>query len=289
MSDSLGLGVDRKRMLVYGLPGSGKSYSVAKLVQQMEAAGKNVTIIDRDWGLAEAFMELGFKTEPDNLDYFNIEIWDKMIEARDHVMDTMQEGDWVVLEGMHRIWRAARQAYILATYDMTESEFGVHKQQQAQTQIEDFFADPKNMGIEAGSDEYVTQARKIRSKVMQFEGLDGRTEWPKITNKYFEAIEPLFNGPFNILSTTSAKRMDKQGIEQEPQYTGIGFKPEGQNLLIGMHSTLMRVFKKEGNYMFSTDLGDAAKDRGKPLFKDIVFDDVGLVQAYQDELDEAAE
>ena len=287
MSDSLGLGIDRKRILCYGLPGSGKSYSVARLVQQMEGEKHNVTIIDRDWGLSEAFKELGYKEEPDNLDYFHVEAWEKMTEARDSVMETMQEGDWVVIEGMHRIWRAARAAYILATYDMTESEFGEYKQSQAQQQIEDFFGDAKNMAVEEGSEEYVTQARKIRSRVMQFEGLDGRTEWPKITNKYFEALEPMFNGPFNILSTTMAKRLDKQGVEDEPQWMGIGFKPEGQNLLIGMHSTLMRVYRKDGNFMFSTDLGDASKDRGNPLFSDIPFDDVGLVQAYQDELDDA--
>lgn len=284
--DSLGLDLDRKVIALYGLPGSGKSYSIVKLVKDMAEQGHNVAIADRDRGLADEFKEQGFTSDPDNLDYFLIDEWEKLRQFRDHCLSVLGEGDWCVIEGMHKIWRFARADFIEASYGMTEDEFMEMKRHEAQTQIEDFFA--SNPGIDRESEEGVKELRRIRNKVLQFEGLDGRTEWPKITTKYMAAIEPLFiSGKFNILTTTSAKRLDKDGLENEPEYMGVFFKPEGQKELVGMHSTLARMYLKDGVHYWSTDLKDASKDRGNPLFSDIPFSDIGFVQTYLDELEEA--
>ena len=288
MPDSLGLNRNRRVILVFGLPGCGKSDSVVRLVNRAKELGKNIAILDADRGLAENFEEQGFTEDPEHLDYFLIDSWEKLIEARDYVLAAYDEGDWVVIENAYKIWRMARAAYILQTYGMTESEFGEHKQQEAVAQIEEFFNQPQNMGVDRQSEEGVRQARRIRSKVMQFEGLDGRTEWPKITNKYFEALDPLFmSGTFNILTTTWAQRLDGSDLEEDPQWMGVNFRPQGQKGLVGMHSTLARLYRNDGVYYFDTDLNDATKDRGKPSFKAIPISDVGFVDAYEDELEEA--
>lgn len=285
MPDSLGLDLDRKLILMYGLPGSGKSYSVVKLLEDAAEQQKNVVIIDRDRGLVDAFKELGYTADPDNLDYFNVDTWAKLREARDYALDVLGPGDWCVIEGIHRIWRYARADFIHTVYDMSEDEFMETKRHEAQTQIEDFFS--RNPGIDRESEEGATELRKIRSRVLQYEGLDGRSEWPKITTKYMAAIEPLFiSGDFNILTTTAARRIDKQLVEDQPQWTGVGTMPEGQKDLVGMHSTMMRVYIDDGVHCFDTDLRDASKDRGKPLFKHVPFSDIGALTAYEDKLAE---
>ena len=289
MPDSLGLHLNRRVILIYSLPGAGKSDTVARLVKHAADRDANVAIIDRDRGLAENFEELGYREDPENVDYFLIDKWSKLKEARDHVLAGYGPGDWVVIEGAHKIWRYARGAYIEETYGMTESEFGEYKQSEALVQIEEFFKDPANMSYEEGTKEWVAQARKIRSRVMQYEGLDGRTEWPKITNKYMEALEPMFiSGQFNILTTTLAQRLSGDDLEDEPEWMGVNFKPVGQKELIGMHSTIARLYLDDGVHYFDTDLKDASKDRGKPLFSHIPISDVGFVDAYLDELEEAA-
>ena len=56
--DDLTLLADREVILLAGGPNTGKSFSVAKLVQNGQEQGFNVIVLDRDRGLAKAIKEV---------------------------------------------------------------------------------------------------------------------------------------------------------------------------------------------------------------------------------------
>lgn len=284
MPDKLDLALDRKVFLIYGPPGAGKSDSVVRRIQQMEEEGEhNVVLLDKDRGLIASIREV-IGHVPENLDYFRIDTWAKLKEARDHCLSVLGPGDLCVIEGAHNIWKFARADYIKKTYELDEDEFMESKRHEAEARVEEELAKEQiDIETEAGA----AAARKVRQRLMQFEGLDGRSDWPKITTKYHQAIGPLFeSGDFDILTTTLAQRLDRDSAERWPEWVSIGAIPQGQKDLVAMHSTIAYMYQREGKFLWRTNLGDASKDRGNAHFTDVPMNDVGFWTSYHDKLEE---
>ncbi len=272
--DDLSLDLDREVILNAGGPGSGKSYSVAKLIQDGVEQEFNVVVIDRDRGLVKAIKEVSGKI-PDNLDYFLGKTWGRIEAGTTHAMKILGPGDWLVFEMIGSMWDFVQTQYAEMVYG---DDLAAH--------ILDLRIDAEARVQEAGYDLKGSKAQAERAKSTGYSGLDGRQDWSLIKRMHNANVfdKAILEGDFNILSTTSLKPMDKDEIEKNkwPMWNGLSKRPEGEKGQVHRHDTIIVTDKKNGEYFWRTDLsGERGKERGlRPLARDVDFTDMGLIASY---------
>jgi len=270
---SLDEALNREVILMGGGPGDGKTYSVAKIIEECEETGHQVVVIDRDRGLAKVVYDVMGRT-PDCLHYAICDKWEKVNQAVDFAFKNLGPGDWLVFEMIGAMWDFAQTEYSRKVYgDLTEHMLNLRAE--AQQVIRNAGLDPKSK-----------DARKKVAEKVGFGGLDGRQDWSFIKRMHNDDvfIKAIVEGDFNILSTTSMTPVAKDEAEKYPLWVTLGRRPTGEKEQPHRHDTLVVVEKKGNKYVWRTDLGAReGKDRGgRKLVRDVDFTDIGFWRSYRD-------
>ncbi len=217
-----------ERILVYGQPGTGKSYQFLKVAQF--AAPARCYVLDTDDAYPR-MLETEFKGL-ENVEVYPVFEWEDWRSAITDVLSKINPGDWVCIDRADVMWQAAQDYYIRRIFD---------------EEVDEFFL----------------RARKEyeRSRDGKFVPLDGWKDWSIVNRVYRQLWTKLImpNMPANLYVAAAATKIEKQD-EQDVQetFSFLGVKPEGQKQLpYGMHSVLFFDRTKEG-WRVTT-----VKDRGR--------------------------
>lgn len=282
--DDLDALMGREVVLGYGFITSGKSYSVAKLVEQGQVDGFNVVVLDRDRGIAKAIKEVFGAKRPENLDYFLINKWEKLNEGVRHAFDVLGPGDWLVTEMIGRFWDFAQTEYSRQVYGEELSQHILTLRVEAEELL-------RKAGIsqKSASKDERSQAAKTVSQKLGYGGLEGRTDWALIKRMHNDDVfdHIIIDGPFNVFATSSVKTpFDPSELEKWPTiFRGFGRMPEGEKNQIHRFDTIAYLEQVAGSkgetYRWRTDLKGHHKDRGgRPAWKGIDFTGVGFIESY---------
>lgn len=269
MPNELELLLDRESILIYGEQGCGKSFSVAKLIEQMLEEGHVVFVIDRDRGLGAALEEVfGAPLRdhmPENLEYRLANEWDKIPAAVNEAMSMLGPGDWCVTEMIGRFWDMAQEAYGEKVWGSLADHI-LSLRVEAQEQIDKAHIKDKSK-----------DATAIKSRAVGYGGMEGRTDWTVVKRMHnAEVFDKLvLNGTFNLLATSSCRPVTDEEKERNEWETfhKVGKRPEGEKHQVHRFDTIAYLYRKDHKFLWRTDLGGRGKDRGHPLFRDIEFGD----------------
>ena len=277
--DDLNLAISREVILLAGSPGSGKSYSVAKLCEQ-GLDEFEVVVLDRDRGLAKAIQGIFGKKAPTNLTYFLANEWDKMEKAVDYALTNLEPGDWFVSEMVGSMWDFAQTEYSRRVYGEDVTDHLLALRADAQEVI-----DAAKVSLRSSDPKAKKEAQRILGEKMQYSGMEGRTDWSVIkrlhSDKVFDHL--IRDGQFNMLSTTSLTALSTEEINRGswPLFQQYGKRPEGEKHNIHRYDTLVMVERKQDEFTWRTDLGGGkGKDRNRTLYRDVDFTDTGFVASY---------
>jgi hypothetical protein len=268
---NLDLQLYRRVVLNAAAPGAGKTTSIVYLAQELEEYGKKIMVIDRDRGFADSLREISDGKFPSNLDYRFIRTWDDVDNAVAEALDEYGDDDWFVAEHAGRIWEFAREQYVQRMYGKSHAKLLNDAREEAEAEI-------KKKGLDLQSKE----ADAVRRQHLGYGGLDGRLDWVPIksqhNNDLFEKL--IFDGRFNILTTTTWNPLDAQSADSWPEWKKWGRRPQGEKEQVARHSTVVGTYKRDGEFMWRTDFGDASKDRGREHVKDIPFTGRSWISSY---------
>ncbi len=278
MGDLDVLMADREVILLGGSQGSGKSFSVAKLVEQGVKEDFNVSIIDRDRGMSKALREVFGKKLPGNLEYYLITEWDKIYEAVAESFNLLGADDWLVFEHCGRLWDMAQNDFAEKTYGGLTAHL-LKARVDAEDEVRARDLDPKT-------------ATKERASKIGFGGMEGRYDWPLIkrmhNNEVFDKVS--IEGVFNILTTTSLTPLQDTDLKQGrwTDFHKLGSRPEGEKHQVYRHDTVAISYQREGKFLWRTDLGaGSGKDRGRTLHRDVDFSQTGFIESYVGSIQDA--
>ncbi len=277
--------LDRESILMLGGPGSGKSDSVVRLALDGIDQGFKVTVIDRDRGLSKAVKDICKGKPPDNLSYFLVKNdWRKLHEAVDWAFDNLKAGDWLVLEMLGNFWDFMQMQYSQEVYGMDVSDHLLTLRKDAQQLMDEAGASTRSNDGKKKS-----EANKILGQKMQYSGMEGRTDWAVIKRMHTVPIErATLEGDFHILATTSVTKVSQDEVNnnQWPEFQGIGKRPEGEKHNTHRFDTIVYCERDDDDFVWSTDLrGGRGKDRGRDLYRNVSFRDVGFWASYQEKHD----
>ncbi len=275
MPDDLNLALDREVILAAGGPSTGKSHAIVQLAIQGLEEGFNVTVIDRDRGVAKAikeFIKEGIIDDvPDNMDYFIATSWEKVMGAVDHAFANLGTGDWLCYDMIGGLWDLAQDEFTRLVYEETGLSKMMALRQEAEALIRDTGIAKKDQSSE-------------RARAVGFEGLEGRYDWPLIKKMHNADMRDrcILNGDFNILATTAMTPLnDKSDKDKWPMFAGIARRPEGEKNNFHKHDTIVVLEKHDDEWSWRTDLGQGqGKDRGRELARGIEYTGRGFVDSY---------
>ncbi len=276
--DDLDLLLDREVILMAGPPGGGKSYSVAMLCKDGLEQGFNVVAVDRDRGIAKAIKEIFGTKKPENLDYFLANSWEKIPKAVNHAFDILGPGDWLVFEMVGGMWDMAQSEYSRRVFGEDVADHLLTLRAEAQELVNAIGASTRSSDPKEKK-----EANRIISEKMAFGGMEGQTDWNVVKRMHNDAVfdRAILNGEFNILSTTSLTQIMDRDASKWPLFENIGKRPEGEKHQIHRLDTIVIAERKGGQFLWRTDLGNGkGKDRGRELYRDVDFSDVGFVESY---------
>ncbi|KKN67764.1 hypothetical protein LCGC14_0457970 [marine sediment metagenome] len=275
LGDDFDLFLSREVLLMAGGPNTGKSYSVARLIEDSVAGGYRVDVIDRDRGLGKALKELGLTELPPSVRYTKASTWADVEAGVQQAME-LGAGDWVVLEMMGEFWNLSQTAYSEMVYGegLTSHILALRAEAEAKVQ-------------EASLDSRSKAASSERQRGVGYQGMEGRTDWSLIKRMHNTEVRDrlIENSNANILATTAVVPLDdERGAAAYPKWKRVGVRPEGEKHNVYKFDTWVYVEFRDGSYVWSTDLGKGeGKDRGGRAFATRVpFDDTGLIMSMND-------
>ena len=216
----------RERILVYGQPGSGKSYAHLKIAEAYPKV--RLHIIDTDDSIPRML-----NSEFSHLS--NVEVhpaydWLSCCKALDAIKPKATSKDWLVVDMLCSAW------------DFVQSFF-----------VEEIF------GRDIAS--YFLQVRKeLKQSASNLSALKGWTDWSVINKMYQTWINEItYRLPCHVLLSCKATRISH---EDEPalrdMYSTFGIRPEGEKRnTYRVHSVFLLTHDRDGYYI------STVKDRGR--------------------------
>ena len=278
---------DREIILLCGGQGSGKSYSVVKLIEQGEKEDFNVIVIDRDRGLKKAVKEVFGKNIPDNLlDYFVCTTWAKVEEGITAAFNMLTPNDWLVFEHAGRLWDLAQTTYSEFVYgeDLTAHLLALRADAQAAIRA-------AGVDLRSKDKDKRSRANKEVAQSMAYSGMEGRTDWSVIKRMHNNNVfdKAILEGNFNILTTTALTPLMDMDVSANrwPEFHKLGQRPEGEKHNVYRHDSIVIAENKGSSRTWRTDLGaGGGKDRGRDLHRNIDFKGKGFIESYLETVNE---
>jgi len=221
-----------ERILVYGQPGTGKSYQFLKIAQFVAPA--KCYVLDTDDAYPR-MLDTEFKSL-NNVEVYPVFGWEDWQSAVTGVIAKASPGDWICVDRADVMWQAAQEYFVEKVFGEEPSDFFIHARREYEQTKKD---DPKK----------------------KFVPLDGYKDWTIINRVYRRLWNRLImpNMPANLYVATPAAQIEKQD-QQEVQetFSFLGIKPEGQkHLPYGVH-TILYLDRVRESWRMTT-----VKDRGR--------------------------
>lgn len=256
---------------------AGKTYSVVKLLERLEAEGHRMVVMDKDNRFADMLMAVMGRA-PDNLEYWTIETWTDVETAVREACDDslgLGPGDWFVAEMMGSMWDFAQDEFTRMVHGETLAEYILAARIDAQKA-----ADVAEKKGKDGSKEVM--------KGMAYNSLSGRLDWPAIKKMHNNDFRDylITHGRFNILFTTEAQAVsqDERDSGRFKNFHQLGYRPDGEKENIFRVDTIMFLYRDKGEFYWRTDL-NAQQGKDKPtrkLLKGGLATKVGAFCSYLD-------
>lgn len=229
----------RERILVYGNPGSGKSYQFLKIAEFVKP--NRCYVVDSDDSYPR-LLETEFK-KLDNVEVYPVgNDWDEWTSALRDILKRAKEGEWVCIDRADVAWEAVQDYYIRKVFGEEMGDYFL----QARIEFE----------------ELLKRNPKRKNMVV----LEGDKDWQVINKVYkqdwLKMISPTF--PAHLYVVTSAAKIEERD-EQEIKdiYTWVGLKPTGQkHLPYQVHTIFLFGHRKQRDWYITT-----IKDRGRKYFE----------------------
>jgi len=216
----------RERILVYGQPGSGKSYAHLKIAEAYPRSG--FYIIDTDDSiprmLSSEFSHLN------NVNVYPAQDWPACCKALDEIRPKATGNDWLVVDMLCSVW------------EFVQSHF-----------VEEIFS--KDIAT------YFLQVRRdLRQGASNLSAFKGWVDWSVINKLYQGWINEItYRLPCHVFFTCKATRV---GHEDEADirdtYSSFGVRPEGEKRnSYRVHSVFLLTHDRDGFFM------STVKDRGR--------------------------
>ena len=94
------LGKPYERILVYGQPGTGKTYGILKIAEHLEKIGaldnRSFYYIDTDDGVEADLREFSDEVR-DSIEYYFTPTFEEVMDAWKEIKDAKKEGEWIKL------------------------------------------------------------------------------------------------------------------------------------------------------------------------------------------------
>jgi hypothetical protein len=217
----------RERILVYGQPGSGKSYAHLKTAEAYPKS--KFCIIDTDDSiprmLNDEFSHLN------NVEVYPAQDWLSCCKALENIKPKVTHKDWLVVDMLCSVW------------DFVQSYF-----------VEEIF------GKDIAS--YLLQVRKdLKQGASNLSALKGWTDWSVINKLYQTWINEIaYRLPCHIFFACKATRVSRDDeTDIQDTYSVYGVRPEGEKRnTYRVHSVFLLTHDRDGFYM------STIKDRGRP-------------------------
>lgn len=226
---------DTERILVFGPPGSGKSYQALKIARHVAPA--RVYVVDSDDAyprlLSTEFRDL------ENVTVYPVASWPEWREALQDVLERIGPGEWLVVDRADMAWEAVQEYYIEQVFGEEPGDYFL----QARKEFEQLVRSspekrPKNLVVLEGDKDWQTINRVWKQT------------WLKI-------VSPKFPGHLYIVVSSSAlERRDEQELWDE--YGWIGRRPSGQKHIPYQVHTILYFVRQGSEWYVAT-----VKDRGR--------------------------
>jgi len=198
------------RILIYGQPGTGKTYTWLDMCRKM--TNSNFYVIDVDSGVSETLRGFPIADRENmlsRLSYYLCNSWEDVKESFDIIKKEVKRNDWIVLEQLGQLWDMAQEYYIRKVFGTDLGEF--------YTQLRAQLVEQKKKGQESMAK------------------LDGWRDWSiikKLHNQDFmEIITKRINCKGLILTSAAKEIEDDPRFEEEDCidiFSLYKFKPEGE-------------------------------------------------------------
>jgi hypothetical protein len=216
----------RERILVYGQPGSGKSYSHLRIAEAYPKS--KFFVIDTDDSILR--MLSGEFSHLNNVEIYPAQDWQSCSKALEGIKPFITNNDWLVVDMLCSVW------------DFCQSYF-----------VEEIFN--KDIG------NYFLQARKeMKAGSSNLGALKGWTDWSVVNKLYQSWINEIcYQLPCNIFFTCKATKLNTEDdADVKDAYSQFGLKPEGEKRnSYRVHSVFLMTHDRHGFYM------STVKDRGR--------------------------
>lgn len=216
----------RERILLYGLPGAGKSeavLSIARLVPH-----RRVFVIDTE---VDVYDRLLAGTGIENVVNYGVlpDDWESQIETVRQVGQEIGEDDWFVIDSISPTWPAVTSWFVQKVFDRS---------------IEDYFM----------------SAREAATKGNP---LDGWRDYSVINKQYAalynEVLKASGSKRCHVLWTAEAEEVrDDAPRDKLLLYRGVGYEPRGQKRLGHIPHTILWLRKDRSGWGWQT-----VKDQGR--------------------------
>lgn len=267
-----------ERILVCAAPGAGKSDSIVRLALDLQETGHRMVVIDRDRGIAKAIKEICGGEKPANLTYFLAKTWQRVRDGVTYSFEHLGPGDWLCFDMLGPLWDFAQNEYARAVYGEDLTDHLLLLRADAQKEM-----DRQGIGTRSTNVKDKQEANKVVSQQMQYSGMEGRTDWSVIKRMHNDDVmdRAILHGEFNILATTSITPLSEQDVTKWPLFKIIQKRPEGEKHNVHRFDTIAFLERNKDAFTWRTDLGGGTgKDRGRQIYRDVDFTDVGFIKSY---------
>ncbi len=228
------IGADRERILLCGMPGSGKSYSLLALCDLigLHTPDAKIFLLDADRGIGKIN-----KTEwpmVNNIHTYKMaRTWEDVESFIDEVEKEQTPQDWVLIDMLGRFWEMAQSL-----------EVGVVH------------------GVTTGSAMMAARKRAVEASQLNAPGSLPQPDWTVIkrfhNDEFIEKISTRWD--CHLVATTSLNRLDQRDDAMLQEiFASHGFRPDGEKYNVHRFDTVMFVMNN-GKHIFQT-----IKDRGRKL------------------------
>jgi len=233
--------LDNVRLMLYGQPGTGKTYTWLKMCLSMPNARFHVIDIDNGVNaVIRGFTPEEQKTITDRMDYYLCNDWPDVKDSFDEIRKNAKPADWLILEQTGQLWDMVQEYYVKRVFDGDLGEFFT----QLRSNLEE---------------------QNKKGKLAQA-SLDGWKDWAVIKKLHNQDFMDVFTKRLacNVMLTASASKLSEQF--EKPDTLDIfgrcGWKPEGEkHNIYRVDGIVLLWIDKEGKFWMRT-----MKSRGVPEF-----------------------
>lgn len=238
----------RERILLYGAPGTGKSWAWVSIAEWLEKTKSPGKVILHDTDIAWDAMRPVDGRLDDRVIPMSLWEWGDYKAAMSKAMTmagSESKDDWLVVDLVDKAWDAAQEGFFERAYG---------------AEIDEFYVNIAHNNAKSGPKNQLSA------------GGEYGANWNVIKKMYQSYITGLLRWPGHVLCCAAAAQVHTEGVMADSDVTrrefgGFGWKPAGEKNLPHLFHTVLLCQRGRDNWTMSV-----AKDRNREVKKGIEVD-----------------